>query len=147
MKLLGLEFYKCRRRKIVLVCAAVLAAELLWFGVYLARQDAGDLVQGWMLLFYNLALIDAIFLPISVAALASRNCELEHKGASLKLLETMVTPGRLYGAKLAWGPWCWRRSWWSAPGSSLPWAPRPSSPVRSPGGSLPSLPLSPGQCP
>ena len=40
MKLLGLEFYKCRRRKVVLVCAAVLAAELVWFGAYLTRQDA-----------------------------------------------------------------------------------------------------------
>ena len=103
MKLLGLEFYKCRRRKVVLVCAAVLAAELLWFGAYLARQDPEDLLHGWMLLFYNLAMIDAIILPISVATLASRNCELEHKGASLKLLETMVTPGRLYLAKLSWG--------------------------------------------
>ena len=64
MKLLKLEFFKCRRRKIVLVCAAVLAAELLWFGMYLTRQDAEDLVEGWMMLFYNLALIDAIFLPI-----------------------------------------------------------------------------------
>ena len=43
MKLLRLEFFKCRRRKILLVCAAVLAAELLWFGVYLARQDAGEI--------------------------------------------------------------------------------------------------------
>ena len=103
MKLLRLEFFKCRRRKIALVCAAVLAAELLWFGAYLARQDAGDLAQGWMLLFYNLALIDAIFLPVSVAVIASRNCELEHKGTTLKLLETLATPGRLYGAKLVWG--------------------------------------------
>ena len=103
MKLLRLEFFKCRRRKIALVCAAVLAAELLWFGAYLARQDAGDLAQGWMLLFYNLALIDAIFLPVSVAVIASRNCELEHKGTTLKLLETLAAPGRLYGAKLVWG--------------------------------------------
>ena len=55
------------------------------------------------MLFYNLALIDAIFLPISVAVIASRNCELEHKGATLKLLETMVTPGRLYCTKMLWG--------------------------------------------
>ena len=103
MKLLKLEFFKCRRRKIALVCAAVLAAELLWFGMYLTRQDAEDLVEGWMMLFYNLALIDAIFLPISVAVIASRNCELEHKGATLKLLETMVTPGRLYCTKMLWG--------------------------------------------
>ena len=103
MKLIQLEFYKCRRRKVLLVCAAVVAAELLWFGMYLTRQDASDLWQGWMLLFYNLALIDAIILPISVATLASRNCELEHKGTTLRLLETMATPQQLYHAKLIWG--------------------------------------------
>ena len=55
MKLLSLEFYKCRRRKIVLVCAAVLAVELFWMGAFFTRQDAEDLQQGWMLLLYNLA--------------------------------------------------------------------------------------------
>ena len=103
MKLLKLEFFKSRRRKILLVCAAVLAAELLWLVTTFLRQDAEDLRQGWMLLLYNLAMVDAIIMPISVATIASRNCELEHKGATLKLLETAVTPGRLYDAKLVWG--------------------------------------------
>lgn len=103
MKLLKLEFYKCRRRKIVLVCAAVLAVELLWIGVFFTRQDAEDLRWGWMLLLYNLSTVDAIILPLSVATLASRSCELEHKGSTWKLLETMASPGSLYAAKLAWG--------------------------------------------
>ena len=38
-----------------------------------------------------------------MATIASRNCELEHKGTTLKLLETMAAPGALYAAKLAWG--------------------------------------------
>ena len=75
MKLLRLEFFKCRRRKILLVCAAVLAAELLWLVTTFLRQDAEDLVQGWMLLLYDLAMVDAIIMPISVATIASRNCE------------------------------------------------------------------------
>ena len=103
MRLLSLEFYKCRRRKILLVCAAVLGAELLWIAATFLRQDAKDLRQGWMLLLYNLAMVDAIIMPISVATLASRNCELEHKGTTLKLLETMAAQGALYTAKLAWG--------------------------------------------
>lgn len=103
MKLLKLEFFKCRRRKISLMCAAVLAVELIWMGVFLARQDGEDLAQGWMLLLYNLAMVDAIVLPLSVAALASRNCELEHKGNTWKLLETMTAPGKLYTVKLIWG--------------------------------------------
>ena len=103
MKLLRLEFFKCRRRKILLVCAAVLAAELLWIVSTFLRQDAEDLRQGWMLLLYNLAMVDAIIMPISVATIASRNCELEHKGTTLKLLETMATPEGLYTVKLVWG--------------------------------------------
>ena len=103
MKLLKLEFYKCRRRKIVLVCAAVLAVELVWMGAFFTRQDAEDLKWGWMLLLYNLAMVDAIVLPLSVATLASRSCELEHKENTWKLLETMAAPGRLYAAKLGWG--------------------------------------------
>ena len=103
MKLLKLEFLKCRRRKIVLVCAAVLAVELIWMGAFFTRQDAEDLKWGWMLLLYNLSMVDAIILPLSVATLASRNCELEHKGSTWKLLETMTSPGSLYAAKLCWG--------------------------------------------
>ena len=90
MKLLGLEFYKCRRRKIVLLCAAVLGIEVFWMAATISRQDQDTLQQGWMMLLYNLAMVDAIVLPLSVAALASRNCELEHKGNTWKLLETMV---------------------------------------------------------
>ena len=103
MKLLRLEFYKCRRRKIILVCAAVLAVELIWMGAFLDRQNAEDLKRGWMMLLYNLAMVDSIVLPLSVATLASRSCELEHKRNTWKLLETMVSPGKLYAAKLGWG--------------------------------------------
>ena len=103
MKLLGLEFYKCRRRKILLVCAAVLAAEFVWIVSTFARQDAGDLLQGWMLLLYDLAMVDAIIMPISVATIASRNCELEHKGTPLKLLGGHGLAGRpLCRAEVAW---------------------------------------------
>lgn len=103
MKLLGLEFFKCRRRKIPLVCAAVLGAQLFWFGATLSRRSPSELAQGWQMLFYNLSAVDAILLPVAVAVIASRNGEIEHTGCTFKLLETMVPPGRLYRTKLAWG--------------------------------------------
>ncbi len=103
MKLLRLEFFKCRRRKITLVCAAVLGAQLFWFGATLSRRSASELTQGWQMLFYNLSAVDAIILPVASAVIASRNCEIEHTGGTFKLLETMVPPGRLYHAKLVWG--------------------------------------------
>lgn len=103
MKLLRLEFYKCRRRKVALVCAAVLAAQLFWFWVVLSRQSTEELRQGWLLMLYNFALLDAIILPLTTAVLASRSCEIEHKGCTLKLLETAASPAQLYRAKLLWG--------------------------------------------
>lgn len=103
MNLLRLEGAKNRRRKTPLLCATILAAELLWVGAYLARQDAEDLLWGWMLLLYNLSMVDAVILPLSVATLASRSAELEHRGNTWKLLETMVSPDRLYAVKLGWG--------------------------------------------
>lgn len=87
----------------MLVCLALIAAQLIWMGVFLARLDEQDIRDGWMLLFYNLALVDAIMLPLTVAVLASRNGEAEHRGMTFKLLETLITPARLYAAKLCWG--------------------------------------------
>lgn len=103
MTLLKLEFYKCRRRHVGLVCAGVLAAELVWMGAFFARQSPEEMAAGWLLMLYNLDMVDAIILPISIATLASRNCELEHKGSSWKLLETMAAPGKIYAAKFLWG--------------------------------------------
>lgn len=42
-------------------------------------------------------------LPLATAVIASRNCEIEHKGSTLKILETLTTPGKIYNAKLLWG--------------------------------------------
>lgn len=133
MTLLKLEFYKCRRRHVALVCAAVLGAELCWMGAFFARQTPEEMTAGWMLLLYNLAMVDAIILPISVAVLASRNCELEHKGSSWKLLETMASPGSIYTAKFLWGAWCWGRCWWPAAPPSSGWARPAALPAEFPG--------------
>ena len=48
-------------------------------------------------------MVDAIIMPISVATIASRNCELEHKGTPLKPLETMASPGALYAVRKSLG--------------------------------------------
>lgn len=103
MSALGLEFYKCRRRKIFLVGLALILAQVFWVGVSIVRMDGEDLRQGWMWLLYQLAMLDSIMLPLATAVITSRNCELEHKGNTMKLLETLTTPARLYNAKLAWG--------------------------------------------
>lgn len=103
MSTLRLEFFKCRRRKIFLVGLALVAAQLLWMSVTIMRGDADDYRQGWQWLLYNLAMIDSFMLPLATAVIASRNCEIEHKGSTLKILETLTTPGNIYNAKLLWG--------------------------------------------
>ncbi len=103
MKLLRMGFFKCRRRKIALICLAFVAVQLAWMGRTLTQMEPRELAQGWMSLLYNLAVIDAVMLPLTISALASRNCEMEHKGSTWKLWETVTTPQRLFGAKLAWG--------------------------------------------
>ena len=71
---IGLEWYKCRRRQVPLVCLGLLGAQMVWMGVFLLRQEQEDLAQGWMLLLYNLALVDAIMLPLTVAVMTDYTC-------------------------------------------------------------------------
>lgn len=103
MRLIGMEFFKCRRRQVPLICLALITAQLLWMGVSISRMELEEMSDGWMLLLHSLTVIDAVMLPLTVAAIASRSCELEHRGHTLKLLETVRTPGALFDAKLAWG--------------------------------------------
>lgn len=103
MNALRLEFYKCRRRKIFLVGLALMVAQVCWVGVSIMHMDGEDLRQGWLWLRYQLAMLDSIMLPLVTAVICSRSCEIEHKGSTLKLLETLTTPSRLYNAKLLWG--------------------------------------------
>ena len=106
MTLLRLEFFKGRRRKIAILCLACLGIQTAWMVVDLLRMEPEELAQGWMQLVYTLLLVDAITLPLTMAALASRTCELEHKENTWKLLETLARPQALYRAKLTWGAQC-----------------------------------------
>lgn len=103
MSTLRLEFFKCRRRKIFLVGLALMVAQLLWMYTSILRWEPEDFRQGWMWMLYNLAMVDSFMLPLATAVIASRSCELEHKGSTLKILETLTTPGKIYNAKLLWG--------------------------------------------
>lgn len=103
MRALQIEFFKNKRKKIPFVCLAFILVQLIWFSVDLPHLSESDLAQGWQFLLYNIILIDAIMLPMAVGVIASRSCEIEHKGNTLKLLETLQTPRSIYHAKLIWG--------------------------------------------
>ncbi len=103
MRALKMEFFKTKHKKIPLVCLAFILVQLIWFSVDLPHLSESDLSQGWQFLLYNIILIDAIMLPMAAGVIASRSCEIEHKGNTLKLLETLQTPRSIYHAKLIWG--------------------------------------------
>lgn len=98
---LALEFFKMRHRRVLWVCVALLSAQILWEGVDLIRST--PMHHSWLGLGYDMVILDAVLFPLAVSVLASRNCEGEHRGGMLKLLETMTTPTRLYWSKLMWG--------------------------------------------
>jgi len=101
MKVLALEFYKLRRKRIVVMMTLFLAMELIWtfmsMSVYMSR-DADNV--SWLSIIVMAASINGLFLPIMSAIAVSRISDMEHKGNTWKLLiSTSVDRGSLYWAK------------------------------------------------
>lgn len=83
------EQQKARRRKIWIVPLSFLAFQILWTIWQLNTASPDDLETGYLMLFHNFPMINTILLPIMVAVIASRLCDMEIKGDTLKLLYTM----------------------------------------------------------
>lgn len=101
MKVLALEFYKLRRKRIVVMMTLFLAMELIWtfmsMSIYMSRN--ADNVS-WLSIIVMAASINGLFLPIMSAIAVSRISDMEHKGNTWKLLiSTSVERSRLYWAK------------------------------------------------
>lgn len=103
IKALAIEFYKIRRRRVWLIVAALIIVQILWSLWNIQGMDAHDLSQGWMYFLYQFPLLNSIMMPVIAAVVASRLCDIEHKGQMLKLLNTMMPAGRLFAAKLLCG--------------------------------------------
>ncbi len=102
-KALVLEFLKIRRRRVWLIVAALVLVQILWSLWGIGRMDAHDLAQGWMYFLFQFPLLNAIMMPVIAAVVASRLCDIEHKGQTLKLLNTVMSARRLFAAKFLCG--------------------------------------------
>ncbi len=103
MKSLRMEFFKCKRRRLWLPLVIMLAAQLAW-GLYSFRDlSPRDLQQGWAMILYNFPMLNAMMTPVVAAVVASRMADIEHKGQTLKLLETVQRTGTLFDAKFICG--------------------------------------------
>ena len=103
MRSLRMEFFKCKRRRLWLPLLIMLAAQLAW-GLYSMRDlSARELQQGWATILYNFPMLNAMMTPVIAAVVASRMADIEHKGQTLKLLETVQSTGALFDAKFLCG--------------------------------------------
>lgn len=103
MKALAMEFQKTRRRKVWLIVAALIFVQIIWILWVFRNTNAHAPQHGWMLSLYQFPLLNSIIMPVVAAVVASRLCDVEHKGQTLKLLETVMLPGRLFDAKFMCG--------------------------------------------
>ena len=93
MKYLGLELYKLKRRKVFLTFALILGVELLFvFSNYGNNENFLGMISdpnapAWEDLIVGPATMNGLFLPILAAVIASRICDMEHRGNTWKLLE------------------------------------------------------------
>ena len=83
------EWMKLRRRKVGMLLLAFLGFTGLWCAWVLSDADPEDLIDGYRWVFANLSMINTILLPTMIAMMASRICDMEIKGNTLKLICTM----------------------------------------------------------
>lgn len=105
MHTVTLEFYKVRRRKVWLILLALLGVQFLWSLIAYFRMKPTSLLleSGWLSCLNQFAMLNTIVMPFFAAILASRLCDIEHKGQTLKLLETVQPAARLFSAKFLCG--------------------------------------------
>lgn len=96
-----LEIKKQKRRYHFLIFSGIILMEMLFvFGNYSGEKGIPD---GWMLLFYNMPIMNSLFFPVLISTFASRLMDMEHKGDMLKCLYTFTSPGSIFTTKIIYG--------------------------------------------
>ena len=86
---LRLEFLKSKRRGLMLTTLLLVGFEVLWIYMAFRNPSANEIQIGWMELLYQVPALNSIILPVTAAVIASRLADVEHKGETWKLLETI----------------------------------------------------------
>ncbi|WP_440896693.1 ABC transporter permease [Amphibacillus sp. Q70] len=101
LKMLRLEFFKIRRKKIWLMMLLFLVVEMGWVFMSVTRSIANNPGDArWESIIYVVSSMNGLFLPILAAIVVSRICDMEHKGDTWKMLVvTNVKRRKLFSAK------------------------------------------------
>ncbi|MFR5440483.1 MAG: ABC transporter permease, partial [Monoglobus pectinilyticus] len=89
--------YKKTRRKYIFVMAVAITAVALCWGLY-GKYNESALKSGWMMMLYQLPLLNTIFMPLLSIVVASRFAGIET--SMMKQLCSVMPKQRLYDAKL-----------------------------------------------
>lgn len=99
-----LEKKKIKGRKIGLMVTGVILLQLIWLlTCYRPPLTEKELTDGYYVAVMNIATMNAICCPLLMAAIASRTCEIEHKGSNFKMLYTLMERKKLFDVKLLLG--------------------------------------------
>ena len=96
-----LEMKKARHMRYWLMALALATGQGLWFSWVVSKSQAEQLRQGYMGALQQFPVINTIVMPVLIAVLVSRMCDMEHCGHTFKQLFTMQRPAALFNAKLA----------------------------------------------
>lgn len=97
------EQQKMKGRGVALVPLAFLALTVLWSFWLVKDPDPGDLAAGYYNMLYQYPLMNAILMPVMIAVIASRICDMEIKGGTMKLLFTVQKRSGFLDCKLLMG--------------------------------------------
>lgn len=93
------EKQKTKRRHIWLIPFAFLVFDVLWSFWQLGTASSRDLQSGYLMQYFHLQMMNVILLPVMITVLASRLCDMEIKGDTLKLLYTLQKRTVFYDCK------------------------------------------------
>ena len=100
-KHLLIETKKHKRRHNLLLFLGIILLEMLFlYGNY---HNEKGLTDGWMILFYNMPIMNSLFLPVLISTFASRLMDIEHRGEMLKCIYTFTSPQQLFAVKAIYG--------------------------------------------
>lgn len=105
IKLIKCEYMKTKRKHIFLTTFALLVLMGMWAFYGTSSKDMSDFIRqnGYTMFLYQFPLVNAIFFPLLCTVIASRLCDIEHKGGNFKLLCTMEDKGKIFDVKLIYG--------------------------------------------
>lgn len=93
------EHQKVKHTKALLVPLGFLGFYFLWTMWQISSMKPDEFRTGYTMLFYQLPVMNAILLPLMISVTASRICDMEVKGDTLKLLYTVQKPGSFFDCK------------------------------------------------